>query len=364
MGFTAEWLVGSERQQTRFGDVPKYREGLYRLRRATYAWMVPNGSWGETNLGLIDCGGQSVLIDTAWDLRFTTEFICAAREILERSPVEYVVNTHADGDHCWGNQLFADRPIIGSHRCIAQMEHLTPRTLQALKMGARWAKHVRFGGIAELGQYIEDMFGPYTFEGIRLTRPTEGFSREKTLTLGGTDIVLREVGPAHTDGDVVVYVPSEKIAYTGDVLFVGVTPVIWAGPVENLLSGLRHLLSLDAELFVPGHGPLATRNDIQRAIDYWDFVQEGLHRRCRLGMHPAEAARSVLVDGAFRSARFAEWDLPERLVTSAFTIYRNWGCLENRLPEKVATMNLLRLQACLAACHDPSGFEGACVACE
>lgn len=344
-----ELLFDSRRERTRFGEAPRYREGLYRVGRASYAWMVPNGSWGETNLGLIDCGGRSVLIDTAWDLRCTGEFLAAARGILERAPVECVINTHADGDHFWGNQLFAGRTIIGSHRCIAQMEHVTPRTLQALQRGARYAKRLPIGGIGEFGRYIEGMFGPYAFGDVRLTKPNEGFSGEKTVRIGGVELVLREVGPAHTDGDIIVYLPHEKVVYAGDILFVGVTPVMWAGPVENLLSGLRHLLSLDADVFVPGHGPLATRTDIQGLIDYWDFVHEGVERRCRLGMQPAEAARDVLLDGAFRRASFARWQVPERLVTSAYTMYRNWGRLERRLPEKLATMDILRRQARVAA---------------
>ena len=61
----ATWLNGPDRGTTRFGEPAKYREGLYRLTERTFAWMVPNGSWGEANFGLIDCGGKSVLIDYA-----------------------------------------------------------------------------------------------------------------------------------------------------------------------------------------------------------------------------------------------------------------------------------------------------------
>lgn len=349
MHVDVEWLAGPERRLTRFGAVPRFREGLHRLSRRAYAWMVPNGSWGETNLGLVDCGGLSVLVDTAWDLAFTNEFLTSARDLVTRSPVECVVNTHSDGDHCWGNQLFAGKRIIGTHACIARMDHVTPRTVRALTAAGRHMRHVPFGGVAELGRYVESMFGPYEFRGIELTKPGEGFSGERTITLRGVEIVLREVGPGHTDGDAIVYVPGEKVVYAGDLLFVGVTPVMWAGPVENVLSALRHLLSLSATVYVPGHGPLATRSDIQAAIDYWDFAHEAIHRRFRSGMAPAEAARDVLEDGAFRRSAFARWDLPERLVTSAYTMYRNWGRPWTRAPEKVATMDLLRRQARVAA---------------
>jgi glyoxylase-like metal-dependent hydrolase (beta-lactamase superfamily II) len=344
-----EWLQGPARRLTRFGEVPRYREGLYRLTPRSYAWMVPNGSWGETNLGLVASGGRSVLVDTAWDVAFTREFLAAAEVVVERSPVECVVNTHSDGDHFWGNQLFAGRRIIGTHACIARMDHVAPRSVSALVAGGRFMRHVPLGGIAELGRYVDHMFSPYEFSGIELTKPTEGFSGEKTITVGGVEIVVREVGPGHTDGDAIVYVPAEKVVYAGDLLFVGVTPVMWAGPVENVLSGLRLLLSLPAVVFVPGHGPLATRDDIQRLVDYWDFAHEAIHRRFRMGMAPAEAARDVLFSDAFRQSAFARWDSAERLVTSAYTMYRNWGRPFSRLPETLATMDVLRRQATVAA---------------
>ena len=349
MHVDVRWIAGPERRATRFGESPRYREGLHRLSPKAYAWMVPNGSWGETNLGLVDCGGRSLLVDTAWDLAFTHEFLLCARELVEKSPVECVVNTHSDGDHFWGNQLFAGKRIIGTHACIARMDHVTPRTLRALTASGPWMRRVRIGGISELGGYVEGMFSPYEFTGIEVTKPGEGFSGEKTITLGTVEVVLREVGPAHTDGDAIVYLPAEKVLYAGDLLFVGVTPVMWAGPVENLLSGLRQLLSLPAAVLVPGHGPLATRDDVQRVIDYWQFVHEAIHQRFRSGMAPAEAARDVLVGDAFRRSAFARWDAPERLVTSADTMYRNWGRPWSRLPEKIATIDLLRRQARVAA---------------
>ena len=57
-------LVNTGRSHTRHGEAVQFQEGLYQLSKQCYGWMVPNGSWGETNIGLIDCHGKSVLIDT------------------------------------------------------------------------------------------------------------------------------------------------------------------------------------------------------------------------------------------------------------------------------------------------------------
>ena len=58
------------------------------------------------------------------------------------------------------------------------------------------------------------------------------------LRIEGVEVVLAEVGPGHTDGDVIVYVPARRVAFCGDVVFVGSTPVMWAGPVQGLVAAL------------------------------------------------------------------------------------------------------------------------------
>ncbi|RZL00781.1 MAG: MBL fold metallo-hydrolase [Rubrivivax sp.] len=344
----AEWLGGPPRSRTRFGEPARFKEGLYRLSPRAHAWMVPNGSWGETNIGLIDCGGQSVLVDTCWDVKFTQEALDFAADIVRHSPIEFVINTHADGDHCWGNQLFKDKPIIATHACLHQMHHQHPRQLQALKLGGRLLRHVPLAGIDKFGHYMHQMFKPYGFGEVVITDPSEGFSVQKTLTVKGLDIVITEVGPGHTDGDCIVHVPDQRVVYAGDILFVGVTPVAWSGPVENIVAGLRRLLSLQVDVIVPGHGPLATRHDVQRLIDYWEVVQEGLHRRCRQGMSALEAARDLLFSAGFVQQGFLQWDSPERLLTSACTLYRHWGASSASLPGKLGVVDQLRQQAVLA----------------
>jgi cyclase len=91
----------------------------------------------------------------------------------------------------------------------------------------------RAGGIGEFGHYVHRMFKPYGFRGLRLTAPNQGFSGERAINLQGVDIVLSEVGPGHTDGDCIVYIPDEKAVYAADIVFVDATPVVWAGPVDK-----------------------------------------------------------------------------------------------------------------------------------
>ncbi len=342
------WLAGPGRNHTRFGDVAHYPEGLYDLGMGCHAWMVPNGSWGETNLGLIVCGTQSVLIDTCWDLPYTQEMLGICQPVLSKAPIGTVINTHADGDHCWGNQLFAGRDIIASHACVHQMHHLSPGAMRWMQGGALLMQHLRVANLNGLGHYMHGMLAPYDFAGIRITEPRQAFSVQRHLCIQGVDIVLTEVGPGHTDGDVIVHVPDRRVVYAGDILFVGVTPVIWSGPVANVIAGLRKLLDLRARIIVPGHGPLATPWDVQLAIDYWDFAQAALSSRLRAGMSPEHAALDVLRSESFRASPFSAWACPERLVTNAYTLYREWGCAVGGPGGKLGQLDLMRRQARVA----------------
>jgi glyoxylase-like metal-dependent hydrolase (beta-lactamase superfamily II) len=335
----AEWLAGPAPRPTRFGEAPRFREGLHRVAEGAYAWMVPNGSWGETNLGLIDCGHESVLIDTGWDPHCTRALLDGAGPVLERAPIAHVVNTHADGDHCWGNQLFRDRHIVASEACIRQMGHLHPRALSALKAGCSVLRHVPLSGLAGFGHYMHTMLAPYRFSDVRLTPANDGFRGRREWRIGDVELVLLELGPGHTDGDIVVHWPARRLVYAADLLFVGATPVAWAGPVENVVRGLRALLALDAEVFVPGHGPLARRADVVALVDYWERVREALHPCFARGLTPAEAAFAVATSASFASQSFARWDSPERLMTNAFTLYREWAAVERcaRAPRPIPT---------------------------
>lgn len=343
------WLTGPPAATlTRFGEVPHYREGLYELTADTYAWMVPNGSWGETNLGLVCSGRESLLIDTGWDLRVGQQFLAACADVLAKAPVEFVVNTHADGDHCWGNQLLSGRPIIATAACAAQFDHFSPKSLLALKHGSRVMRRLPKHPLRLFNQYMAAMFAPYDFADVSLTPPTDVFSGEKQLTVGGLDVVLLEVGPGHSAGDAFVLIPERGVVYAGDMVFVGVTPVMWAGPVSNIERALRRLLAMPVRCIVPGHGPLATRADLQALLDYWEFVQLALRPLSEQGMHSTEAARSVLLSAEFQAQPFARWDSPERLVTSAWNLYREWGLEQVAPPGPLGPLNLMRMQAGVA----------------
>src|SRR5262249_29881974 len=89
---------------THFHEPARYARGVYDLGQNLYAFLSPNGSWNETNTGLIVGRGESLLVDSLVDLSLAHRMLDLMRPLTDASPIRYVVNTHADGDHCWGNE--------------------------------------------------------------------------------------------------------------------------------------------------------------------------------------------------------------------------------------------------------------------
>ena len=340
-------ITTSSARRTRYGETPRYAEGLYDLGRRLYAWLVPNGSWGESNAGLISGDGESLLVDTLWDLNCTRAMLEAMQPLTVAAPLRYVVNTHADGDHWWGNELVAQAEIITSRAARDEGRSLRPESMILLGRTGKVLSGLGLFGAGKVGRWFQTMVAPYDFRAVTPTLATRTFEGELTLSVGGREVQLIEVGPAHTRGDLLVYVPDARTLYCGDILFVGATPVIWAGPLENWLAALDRILDMDVDAIVPGHGPIAGKDEVRQIRAYWTYVAAQVRRRYEAGLSAPEAARDIVLGDDFARQPFAAWDSPERMMTNAHTLYRH---LRGRTdyPRAAGLVNILRKQALLA----------------
>jgi cyclase len=241
---------------------------------------------------------------------------------------ETLVNTHSDGDHWWGNQEVPDVQVIATEAAASVMGSQSPaemRRFVALTRALRLAGSVpvpypRRGDVAVIAAYTGDALAPFAFDDVRLRLPTRTVSGELALDVGGREVVLIEVGPAHTPGDLIVWVPDARIAIAADILFIGVTPIMWAGPLERWVAALERLLELGAERFVPGHGPVCGRAEVERLIEYWRWLDEAAGQRLDAGLSPADTARELVLGGELVDRGFADWLAPERALVSVRTI--------------------------------------------
>src|SRR2546421_9151623 len=89
--------------------------------------------------------------------------------------------------------------------------------------------------VGQFGAFALHAFGPFNFENITLTPPGKTFEGEMTLKVGNKTVQLIEVGPAHTRGDTLAHIPDDRVVFTGDILFIGGDPLMWAGPLGDWL---------------------------------------------------------------------------------------------------------------------------------
>jgi glyoxylase-like metal-dependent hydrolase (beta-lactamase superfamily II) len=290
----------------------RYTHGLHELGAGCYAWLQPDGSWGWSNAGLVHDGGASLLVDTLFDLRLTGLMLEAMRRAVPAAAhIDVLVNTHANGDHCYGNQLVEGARIVASKACADEMGHVPPATLAALLRNA--------DSLGPAGAFFRRAFGAFDFEGIRLTPPTETFSGELRLRIGGKQVRLLEVGPAHTRGDVLVHLPADELVWSGDILFAEAHPIIWEGPVGNWIRACDAICAMRPRAVVPGHGPLCELSAVARLREYLVYIQAEARRRFEAGLSVREAARDISL------ADYASWGDAERIAVNVASLYREFG---------------------------------------
>ncbi len=288
-----------------------YTKGLHDLGDSCFAYLQPDGSWGWSNAGLVVGDGVSLLVDTLFDLPLTASMLESMEAVTSSAPIGTLVNTHANGDHCYGNELVHGAEIVASAATAHEMTEVPPAMLAALNAAE-----------GEVGDLFRHFFGAFQFDGINVTMPTRTFEGRLDLEVGGRSVELIEVGPAHTKGDTIAFVPDAKTVYTGDILFIGGTPIVWAGPLSNWVAACDLMLGMDIETVVPGHGPLTDKRGIAEVRDYLAFVDAEATARHAAGIDAWEAAREIAAEiGA--KPEFRGWSEFGRISVNVDTAYRS-----------------------------------------
>jgi glyoxylase-like metal-dependent hydrolase (beta-lactamase superfamily II) len=248
-----------------------------------------------------------LVIDTFWDLPHTRELIAQYARVWP-GPARRVVNTHHNGDHAWGNQLFARAEIIGHRKCAAAFGRERPELMQMLRGQGGSDDPV----MRDLAAKLAD----WDFTGIELTPPTTLLDDRLDLDLDGLRVELRWVGPAHTAGDVIVHLPRERVVFTGDVLFRLCTPIGWDGTFDGWLAALDTIVALDPAVVVPGHGPLCGVEGPREMRAYLVYVRDEASRGFEAELSVVDTAKRIDL------GPYAGWTEPERIVFQVERAYR------------------------------------------
>ena len=277
---------------------------------------VAEGVYYSTATGSMTTGSNSVVIVNEQDVMLVdpgitpaaaAAFVADVKTLTDR-PIKYVVDTHYHYDHAFGNQVFGpDVTIIGhdtTRRRLAGPGSLKERTyltngiaaiasrFTMLKRQIAETTDAQQRAVLERQLAIHQQYADEQAK-IRPTPPNATLSRDMTLVRGTREIQIRFFGRAHTDGDIVVFLPKERMVATGDMI---TSALSYTGDafVEEWPATLEGVLSLDFDTVLPGHGSVFKGKDHIRNLQaYWrDFYEQATALR-KQGVAPEEAAKRI-----------------------------------------------------------------------
>nr|WP_244312908.1 MBL fold metallo-hydrolase [Microbispora hainanensis] len=271
---------------------------MHEIGAGIFAWVQPDGTWWVNNAGAVAGDDGVLIVDTCATEARTRRFLGAVAEATGGAPVRMAVNTHQHGDHCYGNSLLPDDTVVFGHAAMREALLIDPIIDGCPPV---WAP------VPDWGQ-------------VTRRPPSVVFASELTVHVGAHRVELRHPGhAAHTPGDVVAWLPGERVLFAGDLLFNGLTPMVLMGSVEGALRSLDWLASFEPEHVVPGHGPLATAAELPEVLAvherYYRFVLDTARAGRAKGLTPLAAAQEADL------GEFAGWADAERLVLNLHRAY-------------------------------------------
>ncbi len=248
-----------------------------------YAYVQPDGTWWINNTGFIVADDGVTAIDTCSTERRTRAFLDTVADVTS-APIRVVINTHHHGDHTHGNYLTHPATIIGHVRCRELV-------------------------IASGTPHFEGVFDGPDWGEIEIAPPFVTFDDHLTVWTGDIRTELHYIGtPAHTTNDIVAFLPDQRVLFAGDLVFNGGTPFVLMGSVSGSLAAAQRVRSFDADIVVPGHGPVCDLSVLDRMVRYYEFLQATAVDIRSAGVSALDAARDLDL------GEFAELSDPERIV--------------------------------------------------
>jgi cyclase len=291
---------------------------LQTIGSGVYAWIGVNG---DSNAGAVLTPDGLIAIDAQQTKELGRNFRTAIEKEIGR-PATQLIDTHFHLDHTAGNVAFADIPIIAQDKTLQSMKgHLGDAE------GNRWlvsdpGEKLRmfFGSNVQelvppgdpLEQWFLNRLSGRDYETIELIGPSETFNDRMVFQRPEGAMYADYWGPAHCDGDLILHVPRQKIAFLGDLLFVGRFPWLGDCDLDGWIARLDRILCLDIDTVVPGHGGLSTLKEVASFRDLLASLRAAAHKAVASGLSEDATVREVELPQYASMPRYREW-LPSNL---------------------------------------------------
>lgn len=233
-----------------------------------YHHQESNNAWLVTDDGVL-------VIDTRQHPRRAQELLASIRKTTDK-PIKWVVNTHAHGDHYFGNPVFKrEGATFIAHRDTAVMM----RTHHGKEMGRR------------TGYFKQTQFDPAE---VRLVLPDVTFDSKMTITLGGRVVELLYLGAGQNPGDTLVYFPREKVLFSGGPF----SKNSWPNPqftpsMTNWVELLRKIAAMDVDKYLGGHGDIGAKQDVLAEAQMLQDFDAGMRDAVKKGMSRDDIIKNV-----------------------------------------------------------------------
>jgi len=266
-------------------DLGDKRVEFTKLDDCAYAYVAE----GDPNSGVIVGDDSVMVVDTQATPVMAEDVVRQIRKITDK-PIKYVVLSHYHAVRVLGASAYGAEHVIASadtHDLIAER------------------------GAADMKSEIERF--PRLFRSVDsipgLTRPTITFRKEMTIWLGSLEVKLLQLGRGHTKGDTVVWLPKQRILFSGDLVESGATPYTGDAYLGEWPQTLNNIAALEPVKVVPGRGTaLQSGKEALAAIaSTRDFVTS-MYQSVRSGVQDGKALRAIYEDTyAALHPRFGGW---------------------------------------------------------
>ena len=277
--------------------IPSWKSGLQEIAPNVFAHIHSGVGWDICNSGFIVGDDGVLVIDAMMVASQVRPYLEEIRKVTDK-PIRYVVNTHHHVDHSFGNQFYLPTEVVSHRGC---RESMISAGADVESLSQRYP------------QYREDWVQS------RLTPASITYEDKMIVHLGDRVVELIHPGPAHTYGDTLVYLPQEKVLFTGDVAFQYLTPLARDGHISNWIKVTNSILKdVDATTLVMGHGPVSGKEAVSWTSKYLRLVKRVSKSHFAQGASVEDASRAV------RLGEYADWVDPERVMVNVQRLYQEF----------------------------------------